>query len=245
MFRDSDRTLLHAFQEWHDLALDLERGHTQLEFIMVVPRTLDAERLARDAAEFIELKRAGLIVGVAVVGVENGESLARFGSTFERWRDAGLGIEIHAGEHFGPDSVRDALDYGRPDRIGHGVSAFQDADLIKRLRDDGIHLEFCLTSNLRTHSVSHLMAHPARAAKTLGLDFSLNTDNPGMFDCSLEGEYVLAQEALGFDLEDLQAVTRHALRARFQPALRHAALRYDTELGNMELLADGSCNGTR
>ena len=62
--------------------------------------------------------------------------------------DAGLGITIHAGELSGAFSVRDALDHVRPSRISHGVRAIEDADLVKRLADEGTVLEVCPGSNV-------------------------------------------------------------------------------------------------
>lgn len=221
MFPDEPGRLVTAFQRWREWALDLEQGRIQIEFLMVIPRTLASDMLVRDIHNYLTLGRAGLIVGVALVGVETGESIRRFAGAFERWRDAGLGIEIHAGEHARPESVRDALDFGRPDRLGHAVAAFQDADLIARLQLEKLHLEFCLTSNLRTAAVTLLERHPARKARRLGLSFSLNTDDPGAFNCSMQDEYRLAADTFGFEVADFQAIFRDSLAARFQRALRY------------------------
>jgi adenosine deaminase len=221
MFPGEPGNLLTAFQRWREWALELEQGRIQIEFLMVVPRTLAGDILIRDTQNLLTLGRAGLIVGVALVGVETGESIRRFASALERWRDAGLGIEIHAGEHAGPESVYDALDFGRPHRLGHALAAFQDAELIARIGLEKVHLEFCLASNLRTAAVTHLEDHPARQARRLGLSFSLNTDDPGTFSCSMHDEYRLAADTFGFEAKDFQAIFRDSLAARFQPALRY------------------------
>jgi aminodeoxyfutalosine deaminase len=221
MLTSEPRTLVSACHRWREWAFALEDGRIQLEFLMVVPRALDSDRLERDTATFVALKKEGLIVGVALVGLETGESLARFASSFRRWREVGLGIEIHAGEHGGPESVWDALEHGQPARLGHGISAFQDPALLEHIRRNNVHLELCPTSNIRTGAVKDIQLHPVRCARDQALSFSLNTDDPGAFECSLQGEYQLVQDVFGFTFDDLTSVFHNSLAARFQPRLRY------------------------
>lgn len=221
MFPKETRDLLNAFHRWREWAFAMEQGRIQIEFILVVPRTLGTEALTRDTENFIALKREGLIAGVALVGIEDGTSIAPFRTAIARWRDAGLGLEIHAGEHGGPESVRDALENGPPDRLGHAVAAFRDPGLTDRLRSAGIHIEFCPTSNLRTGAVPSIDQHPLGLAREMGMSFSLNTDDPGAFGCSLTGEYARAAEAFGFGSEEFQAIFRDSLAARFERRLRY------------------------
>ena len=167
---------------------------------------------------------AGLIVGVALAGPERGYPVKPFHSTFARFHRAGLRIEIHAGEWCGPESVWDALEHGYPDRIGHGVSIFQDPRLLDVIQERNIHLEMCPTSNLVTGSVACIAEHPIGRARDLGLGFSINTDDPGPFGCSMESEYALLSEEFGFTDGDFDRVYRNALEARFQPELRISPL---------------------
>ena len=142
-------------------------------------------------------------------------------TTSARLREAGLGIEIHAGEWCGPESVWDALKHGRPDRIGHGVSLFQDAKLLDLVQERNIHIEMCPTSNLKTGSISRIEEHPIGRARELGLNFSINTDDPGPFECSMLSEYELLADVFGFDEGDFQSVYANSLQARFQSELRN------------------------
>jgi aminodeoxyfutalosine deaminase len=213
--------LLTGFQKWREWSLEMEEGQIQIEFLMVVPRSLSPEALERDTAGFIELRRRDLIVGVALAGPEAGESIDRFETAFLRWRDEGLGIEIHAGEHSGPESVWDALRHGRPDRLGHALSAFQDSELIDYLRASRLHIEFCPTSNLCTGAVESMERHPIGRARQAGLNFSVNTDDPGAFECSLSAEYGRVAGIFGFSSSDFSAIFRQSLSARFARNLRH------------------------
>jgi adenosine deaminase len=127
----------------------------------------------------IGLYEAGLIVGIALAGPEQGNPVKLFHKSFARFHEAGLGIEVHAGEWCGPESVWDALEYGFPNRIGHGVSLFQDPRLVNVIRERQIHIELCLTSNLKTGSVSRIEEHPIGGGQRAETRFSVNTDDPG------------------------------------------------------------------
>ena len=167
------------------------------------------------------LHEAGLIVGVALASENKEYNVKRLHSIFAQFHEAGLGIEIHAGEWLGSESVWDALEYGYPDRIGHGVSLFHDPKLLDLIRERDIHVEMCPTSNLKTGSISRIEEHPIGIAKELGLNMSINTDCPGIFECSMESEYELTEKLFGFGQNDFQKVLTDSLRARFQPELRN------------------------
>ena len=134
--------------------------------------------------------------------------------------DNGLPIEIHAGEWCGPESVWDALEYGYPARIGHGVAILEDEALVRQFRAQQTHIEMCPTSNLATGVVDRMADHPIRRAFDLGLNVGVNTDDPGPFSCSMNSEYQLLVDEFAFAAEELDVLRRNALAARFQPTLR-------------------------
>jgi adenosine deaminase len=222
MFPREPKALRRAFEQWREWTREMEEEKIQVEYLMVLPRTLEAAVLELDIENFAELRRADLIVGVALVGMETGDSIERFSDAFAFCRDAGLGIEIHAGEHTGAESVWDALKYGRPRRVGHGLAAFADPELVQFIAQSNVHIEFCPTSNVCTGGVADLQRHPIRQATELGVSFSINTDDPGAFACSLETEYRLLAETFGFGAVHFQKVFQDSLAARFQPNLRYA-----------------------
>ena len=211
---------VEAFKVFRGWVSQQEAGGIQIELLIALGRNRPPEMMEERAVRVLALHEAGLIVGVALARPEKGYPVKPFHKTFARFHEAGLPIEIHAGEWCGPESVWDALEFGYPDRIGHGVSLFQDARLIDLVRERNLHIEMCPTSNLKTGSISHIEEHPVTKARELGLSFSINTDDPGIFECSMESEYELLTKVFGFTDDDLRTVYTNSLKARFQPRLR-------------------------
>jgi adenosine deaminase/aminodeoxyfutalosine deaminase len=115
----------------------------------------------------------------------------------------------------GPESIRAALDLGA-ERIGHGIAAAQDPDLMRELRERDIPLEICITSNLLTGVVKRIEDHPVRRLFDAGVPITLNTDDPAMFGCTLAGEYALAARAFGFSAAELNGIAENGFRYAFK-----------------------------
>lgn len=207
--------LVANFQNYYRWAKAAEAGEIQVELLLTIGRHNSLEDIATWGGYGLELYRQGLIVGVAIAGPEEGHPVAPFQPTLARFKEAGMGIEIHAGEWSGPESVWDALRHGYPDRIGHGVTLFQDPALIEAVLERNIHLEMCPTSNLCTGSISDLAEHPISRARELNMSYSVNTDDPGAFGCSITSEYQLLVDRFGFSQQDLEQITDNALAAGF------------------------------
>jgi adenosine deaminase len=218
--RDAGRSV-EEFGKFRAYVNGLEAGKIQVEFLVAVARNRPPEWLEKVADRVIPLREANLLFGVALAGWPEAP-IKPLSRTLARLREAGVGIEIHAGEWAGPESVWDALENGFPHRIGHGVAVFQDPRLVERFQRDRLHLEMCPTSNVKTGSVARIEDHPVRRALELGLSFSLNTDDPGPFECSMESEYELLAEKFGFEQRDFEVIAENALNARFQPELRYS-----------------------
>lgn len=137
-----------------------------------------------------------------------------FADAYRYARDAGLRLTAHAGETDGPDSIRAALAIGA-ERIGHGIRAAEDPDLLRRLRDERIPLEVCITSNVRTGAVSSLADHPLRRLFDAGIRVTLNSDDPGVFESTLTDEFRIARERFGFSDTELRSLEATARQVRF------------------------------
>ena len=202
-------TALHACANQH------AAGGINVAFLIAFGRGKTLEAVEEIADRVIALHEDGLVVGVALAGLEHKNPVKAYARTFARYHEAGLRIEIHAGEWCGPESVWDALEHGHPDRIGHGVSLFRDPALVELFQERQIHIEMCPTSNVKTGSVTRIEEHPIRRARDLGLNFSINTDDPGPFLNSLTSEYQLLVDTFGFDEADFRRIYANALSARF------------------------------
>jgi len=140
---------------------------------------------------------------------------SQFRDAYRYAQDAGLHLTAHAGETDGPESIRAALDIGA-ERIGHGIRAIDDPGLMRRLREEEIPLEVCITSNVRTGAVSALETHPVKRLFDAGVPVTLNTDDPGLFETDLPHEFRLAQKVFGFSDSELDQLRSEGERFRFR-----------------------------
>lgn len=141
-------------------------------------------------------------------------SLEGFAPLFREAKRRGVPFTIHAGEAMGPENVRQALDLGAR-RIGHGIAAAKDKELMKRLMQDGIVLEVSVTSNIQTHSASSYESHPIRELIDAGVAVTVCTDNRTCSETSLEREYDLLQRHLGFTDAEIRRCNASGIRAAF------------------------------
>ena len=156
------------------------------------------------------------VVSFGIGGDEVRGPAEEYRAAYNYAKDAGLRLTAHAGETAGPESVRNALDIGA-ERIGHGIRAIENPDLLRRLREERIPLEVCITSNVRTGAVPSLESHPVKRLVDAGVIVTLNTDDPGMFGSDLETEFRLAKEVFGLDESQLTQIRQNAIDYRFKP----------------------------
>ena len=164
------------------------------------------------------LKRTGTdrIIGIGLGGQEIGNRCADYEPVFTKARKAGLHVVAHAGEEVGPESVWEAIDLLRAERIGHGISSIQDEALMERLKADQTALEICPTSNIITKQyVSKLADHPIRAFFDRGLNVTVNTDDPILFSIELNKEYENVASSIGFSRDELMVLVSNSLMSTF------------------------------
>lgn len=176
--------------------------------------------IARVAAAY----RADGVVGFDLAGPERGHPPGAHREAFRAAAAAGLGITVHAGEAYGPASIRQALDECAARRIGHGTRLLEDGPLLQRVREERIPLEVCLTSNVQTGAASSAAAHPLRGYYDAELAVTLNTDNRLISGTTLTDEYRLAHTALGFGWTELVEIADTGFRSAFLPDDEKAAL---------------------
>ena len=162
--------------------------------------------------------RTDALVGFGLGGPEIGVPRAQFEPHFTAARAAGLHSVPHAGETTGPETIWDSIHLLGAERIGHGVSAAQDPDLLAHLAGEGIVLEVCPTSNVATRAVDRIEDHPLRAFVEAGVTVTINSDDPPMFATTLNNDYEVAANLLDLDETGVADLARAAVRASWAPA---------------------------
>jgi adenosine deaminase len=165
------------------------------------------------------------VVGFDLAGDEAGFPLAPHVAAFQLAAARGLACTAHAGEAAGPESVRETLSRLRPARIGHGVRASADPELVRRLAEEQIHLEVCPTSNVQTNICATFADHPINRLASAGVSLGVSTDTRTVTDVTLSGEYQRLAEVFGWVGADFYRHNLAALQAAFIPsASRRAAI---------------------
>ena len=202
----------------------LERGRRRGEkdFGVSVLWIFDAIRQfgAEKASKVLDLTilfRDRNVIAFGIGGDERQGPPEQFKDVYARAADHGLHLTAHAGESAGPESIWGALNI-KAERIGHGLTAEKDPELIEELSERQVPIEICVTSNLRTGVCAELTQHPVRRYFDQGLMLALASDDPAMFHTSLSTEYDLVQQHFGFTDEHLRELARNSFEASFLPA---------------------------
>jgi adenosine deaminase len=155
------------------------------------------------------------LVAIDLAGDELGYPAIQFVEHFNKVRDAGLRITIHAGEADGPQSIWNAIKLLGANRIGHGVAAVQDDQLMEFMAHNNIAVESCPTSNYQTATVDDLTLHPMKTFLEKGIKVTLNTDDPAVSNIDLAHEYYVAKEVVGLSDSQLKQVQTNTFDAAF------------------------------
>jgi aminodeoxyfutalosine deaminase len=164
------------------------------------------------------------LISFGLGGPEVGVPRTPFKPYFEKARAAGLHSVPHAGETTGPETIWESVRELGAERIGHGISAAADRELMAYLAGHGIPLEVCPTSNVRTRAVASLEEHPLARLVAAGVPVSINSDDPPMFGTTLEEEYAVAARLLGLDATGVAGLARAAVNQSFLAPAGRAAL---------------------
>ncbi len=199
------------------LAEGISYGETvygiQLRFIPDISRQLHDTR--HRVLDFVLKGRDhGVFIGLGLGGKEVGFPPELFSDVFAEARRQKVHVVAHAGETDGPASIWGAIRSLQAERIGHGVRAVEDYQLVKHLVQTQIPLEVSPYSNYRLKVVPLNQPHPIRELMDQGVYVTVNTDDPPMFSTDLTGEYILLARQ-GFSWDELWQLNLNALEASF------------------------------
>ncbi len=189
------------------------RRDIRLRWIVDLVRNLGHEAGLRILKDLLARPPDGW-VGITIGGAEADFPPKPFAHCYELARANGLKLSAHAGEAAGPDSIWDAVRELRVDRIGHGVRAAEDPELLDYLAEKGIPLEVCPTSNIKTGVFASFAEHSLPRLVEAGVAVTLNTDDPTFFGTTLAGEFDAAR-SMGLSEAVLDRALANARRFAF------------------------------
>lgn len=207
--RGQDRALLEYPQVRSGLILMMDRTFTHDQNAIIVEKALRY--------------RARGVIAIDIAGPPNPDfSYKAHAGLVAHAREAGLGVTIHTGEEGRIEDMWEVLEHLKPDRVGHGILCAYDKRLMEMVKRQGVTLEICPTSNLRTRAVRDLdeLRHILRTLREHEAPFTINTDGPEMLMTNLVKEYQFVLNAGLLSAEEARACMETARRASFLNAER-------------------------
>ena len=183
--------------------------------IAITSRSLGPESCVRTVDWAIRHKDQ--ILGIDLADSERDFPLREFVQPVMKAKDAGLKVTIHTGEDTPASFIRETIELTNPDRIGHGIHAVEDINVVELIKARGITLEVNPWSNYLTNSVRTIEDHPLKKLFDLGVRVAINSDDPEVLETNLNNEYRIAREILGMSMEDIATCNRYAYESSFIP----------------------------
>ena len=194
----------------------LEQTKLKANLILCMMRGTDTEEANRETIELAKkyIVEDGGVVAVDLAGAEALFPTQDYRHLFEEAKKAGLPYTIHAGEAAGAESVKVALEFGAS-RIGHGVRSYEDPEVLAILKEKGIVLEMCPTSNRQTYAVPDMSQYPFMDYLKQGIRVTLNTDDMGIEGTTLANEYRYMENTFGLTAEQEKTLLRNSVYGAF------------------------------
>jgi adenosine deaminase len=216
---------INRARAWAERELDVRMG-----IIMDIPRHHPPEAGLLIADWAIERFGDG-IIALGLGGPEIGHPPGKFQAAFDRVRAAGIPCILHAGETDGPTSIWRAFQVADSCRIGHGVRAIEDPELMTYLHRTQIPLEVCPTSNICLKVFETYEQHCLPQLMDAGLFITINSDDPPMFNTTLTNEYRIGKDYYQWDQATIQGLVMNAVEATLLPTDEKDAMRAAFQAG--------------
>ena len=215
--------LTEAIRAGLDQVSDIE-----VALIADLVRDYGPEQARLTLQEVEEVRNLG-VIGIGLGGAEHKHPAELFEDVFLEANEMGFHTTAHAGEGAGAESVRCAITNLRVHRVGHGIRAIEDEELLELIAKTQVPLEICPISNIRTGIVDTLSEHPIRNFFERGILVTVNTDDPEMFNNTLAQEYRLLEQEAGFSRSQTRQLILNGIEATWLPADRKRRMRQDFE----------------
>lgn len=165
------------------------------------------------AFETLELAKPHLkwIDGIGLDSSEVGHPPEKFLRVFEACKNLGLKITAHAGEEGPPDYVWQAIEQIGVDRIDHGNRALEDTRLVEIIKQRNLTLTVCPLSNLKLCVVNDMQDHPIRKMLALGLNATVNSDDPAYFGGYMNDNYASLINSTGISKKELFQLAKNGI----------------------------------
>jgi adenosine deaminase len=218
--RDLDHIILAAVRGLDRASLEYPQVRAGL--ILMMDRTFSADQNMVIVEKAVRYHSRG-VVGVDIAGPRPGGlryDYTQIREHVELAREAGLGITIHVGEEgeqHGIDEIGEVVEVLRPDRLGHGILAARDPELMMLLRNADVTLEICPTSNLLTKALADedALRQTFRSFVEHGVAFTIATDGPEMMRTHLRDEFELLERIGALAPDELRAANDRGHEAAF------------------------------
>jgi aminodeoxyfutalosine deaminase len=222
---DEQMDAVNRAREWAERELDVRMG-----IIMDIPRIIPPEE-GELIAEWAISRYGDGLIALGLGGPEVGHPPEKYQRAYDRVRDAGIPCVLHAGETEGPRSIWGALRSAGSRRIGHGVRAVEDPELLDYLREHQIPLEVCPTSNICLKVFPTYESHSLPQLLDAGVYVTINSDDPPMFNTTLTNEFRIGHRVWGWDRALIEQLVMNAVDATLLPDAERAQMRTQFETG--------------
>lgn len=210
--------IIKGIRKGHEFAHELP---ISVGFLSIIQRILPVET-AESVVDFT-IENKDFFVGLDLADNEDGFDPLIFQNCFQRAKENGLHVTVHAGEALIPQAslnVKNAIEILGAERIGHGLQIHNDPFVTNLVRKQAIPLELCVTSNWLTQAIPDLKSHPIRKLMEADVPITINSDDPGVFGIDLVHEYELLESQYGFTAEEFQRCNDIAAQASFIPMMK-------------------------
>ncbi|MFB0971458.1 MAG: adenosine deaminase [Neofamilia sp.] len=188
----------------------------KVNLILCMMRNDPVDTNPKENIKTIEIAKDYLERGVCAVDLAGGEmnNLEEYKEYFEYAKSLEVPYIIHAGENPYPNNVDVAINFGAK-RIGRGIHAIDDREVLEKLIESKIPIEVCITSNIQCKCAPSYEFHPIKELFDKGVKVTINTDNRTLSDTNLEKEIEKAKNYYGFTLDEIKKMQIDAIDSAF------------------------------